>query len=282
MDSIVKYRGAIREGFVLSGDVSVADARRVWADVRVSVGLMGTTPGLLGDGQISKTNKNKVRTFTLSLAQSTMSGVVNTCPWSVPDCVATCVAQNGNGAYDGVKLGRTARTVLLVARPDVFFALLRNELRTIAYKAAAEGVPVAVRMNTYSDVPWSTWVPELFGEFPAVMFYDYTKNMRAVPLSNYHLTYSVTGRMSADRLDTLLGHGRNVAMVTTARKGDPVPTTYRGHPVVDGDATDYRPDDGAGVVVHLYAKGRARRLAPGPFVRTLDGFDYNNGGSDNG
>lgn len=272
--SIVKLRARISQGWADRDRVSAADAADVWRQVRQSVGLMPTTPSLLGDGQISKTNKNKVRTFTLSLSQHATSGVVNTCPWAVPDCVATCVAQNGNGAYDSVKLGRKARTVLLVERPDVFWNLLVAELDRLARRADRDGVPVAVRMNTYSDVPWSTWVPELFDMFPSVTFYDYTKNVRAVPLANYHLTYSVTGRDGDGRLFDMLEDGRNVTIVTTQRKGDSVPITWNGFTVVDGDATDYRPDDGVGVVVHLHAKGRARKLDAGPFVRTLDGFRF--------
>jgi hypothetical protein len=272
--SIVKLRPQIVAGFGAADGLSMTAARGVWADVRQSVGLRATTPALLGDGQISKTNKNKVRTFTLSLSQHATSGVVNTCPWAVPDCVATCVAQNGNGAYDSVKLGRKARTVLLVERPDVFFALLIDELGRISRRAEREGVGVAVRMNTYSDIPWSTWVPDLFTMFPSVAFYDYTKNRKAVPLANYHLTYSVTGRDVDGRLFDMLEDGRNVTIVTTQRKGDPVPTHWHGRPVVNGDATDYRPDDGVGVVVHLHAKGRARKLRSGAFVRNLDGFEF--------
>lgn len=275
MDSIVKYRRRIVDGFYMSSTVPLADARAAWSKVRQGVGLMGTTPNLLGDGQISKTNKNKVRTFTLSLSQADTSGLVNTCPWSTADCRAVCVAMNGNGAYDSVKLGRLARTTLLVERPDVFFALLVHELATIARRADRDDVPAAVRMNTYSDIPWSTWVPDLFRMFPSITFYDYTKNMRAVPLDNYSLTYSYTARMSDP--SAMLALGRNVAMVSTNRKGDSVPIAWNGFPVVDGDVTDYRPDDGVGVVVHLTAKGRAMRLTPGKFIVAAEAFTYNDG-----
>jgi len=52
---------------------------------------------------------------------------------------------------------------------------------------------------------------------------------------------------------------RNIAVAFAG----PMPATYLGRPVVNGDETDLRFLDVSGVVVGLKAKGRARRDVSG-------------------
>ena len=49
--------------------------------------------------------------------------------------------------------------------------------------------------------------------------------------------------------------GANVAAVFSHT----LPATYLGYKVVDGDLTDYRPEDGKNVIVGLIAKGPAKK-----------------------
>lgn len=51
------------------------------------------------------------------------------------------------------------------------------------------------------------------------------------------------------------------------RKGRPLPATYNGIPVIDGDVSDFRPVDPSGVIVGLRAKGAAIHDSSG-FVRS--------------
>jgi hypothetical protein len=53
----------------------------------------------------------------------------------------------------------------------------------------------------------------------------------------------------------------NIAVVW--RKASSIPTEYLGLPVVDGDKDDLRFLDPKGVVVALYAKGKAKRDTSG-------------------
>ena len=103
-------------------------------------------------------------------------------------------------------------------------------------------------------------------------FYDYTKRpYRVVLPDNYTLTFS----LCEDNRDSALGmlaSGRcNIAVVFRANglKHEPLPTSWRGYKVVDGDETDLRFLDPAGVVVGLRCKGVALKDTSG-FVQDFD------------
>jgi hypothetical protein len=105
-------------------------------------------------------------------------------------------------------------------------------------------------------------------QFPEVQFYDYTKDIKRVRKAlpdNYHLTLSyseASTRYSDMVLDQMCKHqGHNMAVVF--RDKDKIPKTYMGFKVVDGDKDDLRFLDPKGVVVALYAKGKAKQDASG-------------------
>ena len=60
-----------------------------------------------------------------------------------------------------------------------------------------------------------------------------------------------------------MAHGVNVAVVFDTRKGQPLPTTWHGVPVIDGDQHDLRFLDNPNSVVGLRAKGPAKKDAFG-------------------
>jgi hypothetical protein len=96
--------------------------------------------------------------------------------------------------------------------------------------------------------------------FPMVTFYDYTKiaNRRGLP-ANYHLTwsYSAANAAYAKQEAVAKANGLNIAVVFR-RKGD-IPESFLGLPTIDGDRDDMRFLDPKGVVVALYAKGKAKQ-----------------------
>jgi hypothetical protein len=77
---------------------------------------------------------------------------------------------------------------------------------------------------------------------------------------NYHVTFSLSESNREDAIATLQ-HGCNVAVVFNTRKGESLPDTWKGFPVVTGDSHDLRFLDAhrIGLVIGLYAKGRARK-----------------------
>jgi hypothetical protein len=60
--------------------------------------------------------------------------------------------------------------------------------------------------------------------------------------------------------------GYNVATVFGIKKSQPMPETYNDVPVFNGDDSDLRFLDPKGVVVGLYAKGKAKKDTSG-FVK---------------
>jgi len=134
-----------------------------------------------------------------------------------------------------------------------------------------------IRLNGTSDLPWEKFKCVRDGveyrnpmeAFPEVQFYDYTKiPARAIKWadgqmpSNYHVTFSASeDNESACRMVSMAGG--NVAVVF-----DTIPDAWYGRVVVDGDKTDLRFLDPAGVVVGLKAKGSAKTDSSG-FVRKV-------------
>ena len=130
-------------------------------------------------------------------------------------------------------------------------------------------------MNGTSDIAFEKYevlrngqtYSNIFFAFPEVIFYDYTKilgrKINFIP--NYSLTFSAADGNDAD-VQKAIAQGYNVATVFGIKKTLPMPETYLGRPVFNGDESDLRFLDPKGVVVGLYAKGRAKKDTTG-FVK---------------
>jgi hypothetical protein len=110
----------------------------------------------------------------------------------------------------------------------------------------------------------------VFAAFPDVVFYDYTKvpariRRRALSIPNYRLTFSLA-ESNEDKAREAVAAGLNLSVVFAVRKGQPLPETFWGLPVIDGDVSDLRFTDPSGCVVGLRAKGRGIKDTSG-FVR---------------
>jgi len=147
--------------------------------------------------------------------------------------------------------------------------LLRLDLAKAVKIANTAGKQVSCRLNMFSDVPWERMFPELFREFSAVQFYDYTKSaVRASQFAsghfpcNYHLTFSRSESNEAKAIQLLLC-GCSVAVVFPWPTSAELPRYWHGFTVVDGDQSDLRFLDGRGVVVGLRAKGSMRNDVSG-------------------
>jgi len=246
--------GKLPERIDRTGDVAAAKA--AWAAFRSENGRKSYWPLLTQPLDNQKLAKSGTPTYGLSLAPHSLSGY-NVCPKSTPTCRAGCVAFSGNGGFRQVAAGRVMRVKFLAEHPEHFVTLLDAEIT----RAEAKHGKIAVRLNTFSDLPWHTLTPWLFAEHPVVQFYDYTKvwdRSMYVP-DNWHLTYSASERTTdADVIGSVLAD-RNVAMVFKASRANELPATWHGIPVIDGDKSDDRAADPRGVIVGLRAKGLMRR-----------------------
>jgi hypothetical protein len=84
-------------------------------------------------------------------------------------------------------------------------------------------------------------------------------------ITNYQLTFSNADGNDAD-VAKAIASGYNIATVFGLKKTQPMPATYMGLPVFNGDESDLRFLDPKGVVVGLYAKGKAKKDTTG-FVK---------------
>jgi hypothetical protein len=214
-----------------------------------------------------------------ALNGDTVKRVTNLCPWAGA-CAASCLNTAGRGGipmatYNGrafannVQHGRYKRTRLYDTDPEAFRVQLERDMATVATWAESLGLTVSFRLNGTSDVHWEGVFPGLAVPAAAVR-YDYTKDPRrgfAGTVDGVRYTYSLDVNHTREALATrILAAGGNVAVVFNTKKGKPVPATWRGFPVVDGDETDLRHMDPPGHVVALRAKGKARNDRTG-FVR---------------
>jgi hypothetical protein len=203
----------------------------------------------------------------LYLAPSDTSGVMNTCGNETDGCKSTCLFKQGRAAiHKSINIARINKTLFLHANPAAALASLAWDIEGLIFRARKLKLKPAVRINGTSDIP--KIARELAIMFPEVIFYDYTKHPRPWlrELSNYKITFSHSEENLQDCLQALTW-GVNVAVVFDTKKGKPLPETWWGYPVIDGDTHDKRFLDPKTVVVGLRAKGTAKKDCSGFVVR---------------
>lgn len=194
------------------------------------------------------------------LAPSRVSGH-QVCPQASPGCIAACLNTVGRGIYQKTQDARIRRTNFFFDSRNAFKRQLIEELKLFVKRCWKYDAKPACRLNGTSDLPWETLFPELFGKFPHVQFYDYTKVERRMinfltgklP-RNYHLTFS-RSEVNDEKCKRILSLGGNVAIVFSDKN---FPVAWGGFPCYNADTTDLRFLDPQGVGA-LYAKGKAKR-----------------------
>jgi hypothetical protein len=218
------------------------------------------------DAKTIKGEKKGYLTGILYLLPADSSGITNVCAYATEGCKASCLNTAGRGAFSSVQQGRMRKTKMFIEDREGFLDQLEADIRALVKKAKRDGLKPCVRVNGTSDLPWMA--RQLAQKFPKVSFYDYSKIpqpwKRVLP--NYHLTFSYS-ESNADDCQQALSYGINVAMVFDTERGQPLPKTWMGFKVIDGDLSDLRFKDPKGVIVGLRAKGRAKKDCTGFVVR---------------
>lgn len=224
--------------------------------------------------KIAKGMKKGVMTFALHLAPADLSGF-EVCPMRSNGCTKACLNTAGRGRFDNVQLARIWRTKMYFNDRHAFMDQLVKEIHAAKRYAEKRGFELAVRLNATSDIPWHRvtfqhWQQtfNLMEYFAEVQFYDYTKvtkRMFEQLPANYHLTLSFHEDSRTTQIIETLASGHNVAVVfrNVATRDRYIASGFHGFPVVDGDETDLRYLDPKGVVVGLYAKGKAKKDTSG-------------------
>lgn len=227
---------------------------------------------LLGIDTNAKTVKGEkygVKTAILYLMPAKQSGVQLCAMAKTAGCEKPCLFTAGRGAMSNVMLSRLRKTLYFNQYRELFMHQLHNELIRERAKAKQKGYKLIVRLNGTSDIRFEnipvSGYPNIMQALPDIQYYDYTKhaNRKNIP-ANYDLTFSYSGVPAyAPYVAKAVTNGERIAVVFRNRaivdamlaNGE----TFLGLPVIDGDDSDIRHTEPKGVIVALYAKGKARR-----------------------
>ena len=214
------------------------------------------------DTKTSKGKKFGYLTGILYLAPHKISGR-NFCPNASKGCAEACLYSAGRGKFTNVQQARINKSRYFIENRQEFMLNLINSIEKLIRKAERENLIPVVRLNGTSDINWENikinpYRLNIFELFPTVQFYDYTKSMsRAslVKIDNYHLTFSRSedNDLAVRKLNKFY-NDVNIAVVF-----DKLPKKYLGRKVINGDLSDLRFKDDAGVIVGLIAKGDAKK-----------------------
>ena len=227
--------------------------------------------GIDTNAKTIKGEKYNIKTAILYLMPAKQSGV-QLCPMAkLASCEKACLFTAGRGAMSNVMLSRLRKTLYYNQYREQFMLQLQSELIRERAKAKRQGYKLVVRLNGTSDIKWENVAignsyRNIMQALPDVQFYDYTKianRNKGLP-ANYDLTFSYSGVEAYQPfVAKAVANGERIAVVFRNRSiveamlanGD----MFLGLPIVDGDDTDIRHLDAKGVIVALYAKGKARK-----------------------
>ena len=239
----------------------------------------------VGNPKTLKGMKQGYNTYIMHLAPASLSGH-NTCPKATAGCMAACLNTAGRGGMfkkgentNTIQKARIRKTQLFYSNRDEFMSLLvKDIILAIKQSAKVDLVPV-IRLNGTSDISFEKYpvkmgnvvYTNIFEAFPNIQFYDYTKVLgrKVNGISNYSLTFSAADGNDND-VNEAIKQGYNIAMVFQLKKTLEMPDYHiignKAVPVFNGDESDLRFLDPKGVVVGLYAKGKAKKDTTG-FVK---------------
>jgi hypothetical protein len=234
-----------------------------------------------GNPKILKGTKKGYNTFILHLAPADVSGY-NTCPKATVGCKTACLNTAGRGGMfkkgettNVIQEARIRKTKMFFETRELFMQLLVKDIELGIKQSAKVNLIPVFRLNGTSDLSFEKYevvrngvlYRNIFEAFAEVQFYDYTKILgrKVNAIANYHLTFSAADGNDND-VRKAIAQGYNVATVFGIKKSLPMPDTYEGRPVFNGDDSDLRFLDPQGVVVGLYAKGKAKKDTTG-FVK---------------
>jgi hypothetical protein len=192
----------------------------------------------------------------------------NTCPMAkIAQCDKACLNTAGRGAFSSVQTARVNKTIWFFEERQTFMQQLVVDIKRVIRKAQSKGLVPLIRLNGTSDIRWETVgfsdidgteYVNIFAAFPDVTFYDYTKdaNRKDLP-ANYDLTFSYSGVQGFQPF-VQIAIAKGMRMAVVFRKEQDIPNTFKGISVVSGDKSDVRHLDDDGVIVGLYAKGKAK------------------------
>jgi hypothetical protein len=241
-----------------------------------------------GNPKILKGLKQGFNTYILHLAPANVSGY-ETCPKRTDGCTAACLNTAGRGGMfkkgettNVIQQARIRKTKAFFENREAFMKDLVADIELAIKQSVKKGLTPVFRLNGTSDLSFEKYsvvrngqsYKNVFEAFANVQFYDYTKVLgrKVKDIPNYHLTFSDAESNGSD-VAKAIAQGYNIATVFSTKKGEPLPETYRGLPVINADESDLRfldSADGRQVVAGLYAKGKAKKDTSGFVKRVIN------------
>ena len=235
----------------------------------------------VGNPKTLKGMKEGYNTFILHLAPASLSGY-NTCPKATEGCKTACLNTAGRGGMfkkgestNVIQKARIRKTKMFFENRAEFMADLVKDIELAIKQSEKKGLIPVFRLNGTSDLSFEKYevirngklYRNIFSAFADNIFYDYTKILgrKIANIPNYSLTFSAADGNDNDVVKAIT-QGYNIATVFGIKKTLPMPDSYLGLPVFNGDESDLRFLDPKGVVVGLYAKGKAKKDETG-FVK---------------
>ena len=234
-----------------------------------------------GNPKVLKGLGQGYNTYILHLAPAGLSGY-ETCAKRTFGCSAACLNTAGRGGMfkrgentNAIQKARIRKTKMFFEDRITFINLLVKDIELGIKQSTRLNLTPVFRLNGTSDLAFEKYevvrngrlYRNIFSAFAEVTFYDYTKILgrKIKEIPNYSLTFSAADGNDADVAKAIV-QGYNIATVFGIKKTLPMPETYLGLPVFNGDESDLRFLDPKGVVVGLYAKGKAKKDTTG-FVK---------------
>jgi hypothetical protein len=234
-----------------------------------------------GNPKVLKGMAQGYNTYILHLAPANLSGY-EVCAKRTIGCTDACLNLAGRGGMfkrgestNVIQEARKRKTRLFFEDRGTFMALLVKDIELAIKQSKRLGLIPVFRLNGTSDLSFEKYevvrnqklFRNIFSAFAEAQFYDYTKVLgrKVTAIENYHLTFSAADGNDSD-VTKAIAQGYNVAVVFGIKKTLPMPADYLNMPVFNGDESDLRFLDPKGVVVGLYAKGKAKKDTTG-FVK---------------
>lgn len=220
------------------------------------------------DAKTSKGEKMGFLTGILYLAPYKTISIYNTCAMAeLAGCDNACLYTAGRGAYSSVQNARINKTNWFYQERESFILQLIDNIKSLIKKANKLQLIPLIRLNGTSDIKWENvsfdyqdkHYDNIMQLFPDIQFYDYTKiiNRNNLP-ANYDLTFSYSGKPEFVKyVNKAIDNNMRIAVVFKDKHN--LPNEFMGLSVVNGDNTDIRHLDPQGVIVALYAKGKAKQ-----------------------
>ena len=162
-------------------------------------------------------------------------------------CANECLKLAGRGTFDAVEQARQSKTDWYHSDRKAFIAQLIHEITLFEKLCKKNEVECWIRLNVLSDVRWELEqngaIPQ---RFPDINFYDYTKvskRMKKLP-ANYQLMFSYS---KAEEYQTYVEQALQTDVPMSVVFLGPMPKTFLGREVVNGDVSD---------ILNLYQRGK--------------------------